>query len=118
MTLHQLRIFDSVARHLNETKASEELHMSQPAVSLQLKLLEQEYGAKFHVSFSQGVKLTPQGQVFFHAIRPLLIQAEDIVQRFKANARTTRPLAVGGTRNISVTVLPRIIADFKRRHPS
>ena len=36
MTLHQLRIFESVARHLNVTKASQELHMSQPAVSQQL----------------------------------------------------------------------------------
>jgi LysR family transcriptional regulator, low CO2-responsive transcriptional regulator len=118
MTLHQLRIFDSVARHLNETKASGELHMSQPAVSLQLKLLEEEYRTKFHLSFSWGIKLTPQGQAFFHAIRPLLIQAEDIVKSFKANARTTRPLVVGGTRNISVTLLPRIIADFKQRHPA
>ncbi len=118
MTLHQLQIFDSVARHLNETKASEELHMSQPAVSLQLKLLEQEYGAKFHVSFSQGVKLTPQEQVFFHAIRPLLIQAEKVAKSFKPNSRTTRRLVVGGTHNISVTLLPRIIADFKQSHPS
>ena len=41
MTLHQLRIFESVARHLNVTRASQELHMSQPAVSQQIKLLEQ-----------------------------------------------------------------------------
>src|SRR6266536_3650549 len=112
MTLHQLRIFDSVARHLNETKASEELHMSQPAVSLQLRLLEKEYGAKFHLSFSWGVKLTPQGQAFLYAIRPLLMRAEDFVKRFKPDTRTTRPLVVGGNRNISVTLLPGIIADF------
>jgi DNA-binding transcriptional LysR family regulator len=118
MTLHQLRIFDSVARHLNETKASEELHLSQPAVSLQLKLLEEEYGAKFHLSLSQGVKLTPEGQAFLDAIRPLLIQAADITKSFKANAKASRPLVVGGTRNISVALLPRIIADFKQRHPS
>jgi LysR family transcriptional regulator, low CO2-responsive transcriptional regulator len=118
MTLQQLRIFDSVARHLNETKASEELHMSQPAVSLQLKLLEQEYGAKFHLSFGQGVKLTSEGQAFLDAIRPLLIQAADITNSFKANVRAPRSLVVGGTRNISVTLLPRIIADFKQIHPS
>jgi DNA-binding transcriptional LysR family regulator len=118
MTLHQLRIFDSVARHLNETKASEELHMSQPAVSLQLKLLEEEYGAKLHLNFSHGVKLTPQGQAFLHDIRPLLIQAAVITKNFKGNATMTRPLVVGGTRNISATLLPRIIADFKQRHPS
>jgi DNA-binding transcriptional LysR family regulator len=46
MTLHQLRIFESVARHLSVTRASRELRMSQPAVSQQLRLLEQEYEAK------------------------------------------------------------------------
>ena len=64
MTLHQLRIFESVARHLNVTRASQELHMSQPAVSQQLKLLEQQCEARFIVRIGQGVELTERGRAF------------------------------------------------------
>jgi DNA-binding transcriptional LysR family regulator len=58
MTLHQLRIFESVARHLNITRASQELHMSQPAVSQKLKLLEEQCETRFVVRTNQGVELT------------------------------------------------------------
>ena len=58
MTLYQLRVFEAVARRLNITQASLELHASQPAVSQQLKLLEEHYGASFFVRHNQGVKLT------------------------------------------------------------
>ena len=44
MTLHQLKIFEAVAEHLNITKVSRKLQVSQPSVSKQLRLLEQEYG--------------------------------------------------------------------------
>ncbi len=46
MTLYQLKIFEAVARHLNITQASLELHASQPAVSKQLKLLEENFRAR------------------------------------------------------------------------
>ncbi|HTF93232.1 MAG TPA: LysR family transcriptional regulator, partial [Verrucomicrobiae bacterium] len=47
MTFHQLRILESVAKNLNITHASARLHLSQPTVSQQLKLLEMEFGTKF-----------------------------------------------------------------------
>jgi DNA-binding transcriptional LysR family regulator len=58
MTLYQLRIFQAVARHLNITQASLELHASQPAVSQQLKLLEENYADNLLVRHSHGVNLT------------------------------------------------------------
>ena len=119
MTLHQLRIFESVARHLNVTKASQELHMSQPAVSQRLKLLEEECDASFVVRIGQGVELTERGQVFFDSIRPIVAQAEKIESNFKVKSNEKKPsfLAVGGSGSHAVIVLPEILRAFKQNHP-
>jgi DNA-binding transcriptional LysR family regulator len=119
MTLHQLRIFESVARHLNVTKASQELHMRQPAVSQQLKLLDEECDASFVVRIGQGVELTERGQVFFDAIRPIVAQAEKIESNFKVKSNEKKPsfLAVGGSGSHPVIVLPEVLRAFKQNHP-
>jgi DNA-binding transcriptional LysR family regulator len=120
MTLHQLRIFECVVRHLNITKASAALHISQPSVSQQLKLLEEEFARKFFIRVSQGVELTPEGREFFDAIQPMLAEAEKLEQRFKngAKAADSAPLIVGGSHNVSVNVLPKLVMAFKERHAS
>ncbi len=119
MTLHQLRIFESMSRHLNVTKASHELHMSQPAVSQQLKLLEQQCEARFVVRIGQGVELTERGQVFLDAIRSIIAQAEEIESNFKvkSNEKKASFLAVGGSGSHAVIVLPEILRAFKQNHP-
>ena len=119
MTLHQLKIFESVARHLNVTKASHELHMSQPAVSQQLKLLEQQCDARFIVRIGQGVELTERGRAFLDAIRPIVVQAEKIESTFKVKSNEKKPslLAVGGSGSHALIVLPEILRAFKQNHP-
>jgi DNA-binding transcriptional LysR family regulator len=120
MTLHQLRIFECVVRHLNITKASAALRISQPSVSQQLKLLEEEFGTKLFIRLNQGVELTPEGEEFFTGIRPLLAEAENLEQKFKGKpkANDTAPLIVGGSHNVSVNVLPKLLMALKERHPS
>ena len=120
MTLHQLRILECVVRHLNITKASVALHISQPSVSQQLKLLEEEFGTRFFMRLNQGVELTAEGDEFFNAIQPLLTEAEHLEKRFKSSSREndTTPLIVGGSHNVSVNVLPKLLMAFKERHPS
>jgi DNA-binding transcriptional LysR family regulator len=120
MTLHQLRIFECVVKHLNITKASAALRISQPSVSQQLKLLEAEFGRKFLIRVNQGVELTFEGKEFFDAIRPLLNEAENLEKRFKngATPHDTVPLIVGGSHNVSVNVLPKLLMEFKQRHPA
>src|SRR6266481_6331681 len=120
MTLHQLKIFECVVKHRNITRASVALHISQPSVSQQLKLLEEEFGSKFLIRLNQGVELTPEGEEFFNGIRPLLAEAENLEKRFKSSpkANDTAPLIVGGSRNVSVKTLPRLLMALKERHPS
>jgi LysR family transcriptional regulator, low CO2-responsive transcriptional regulator len=118
MTLHQIRIFVTVARYLNMTKASQELHVSQPALSRQLKVLEQEYDAEFYVKTNKGVELTEKGRGFLEAIRPILTQSENIERVFKSNLNARKSsLAVGGSRTLSVTVLPEVLVAFKQTYP-
>jgi DNA-binding transcriptional LysR family regulator len=119
MNLHQLRIFEAVGRHLNITSAAHELHMSQPAVSSQLKSLEQEYGAKFYKRNNHGMEITGQGQEFLDALRPVLAQVDALEARFKIGRARDKSavLLLGGSNTLSVTVLPEILVDFRKRHP-
>jgi len=120
MNLHQLKIFECVVRHLNITKAAAALHISQPSVSQQLKLLEEEFRKQFFIRVSQGVELTAEGKEFFDAIQPMLAEADKVERRFKNGARgnDTAPLIVGGSHNVSVNVLPKLLMAFKERHPA
>ena len=120
MTLHQLRIFECVARHLNVTRASMALHLSQPSVSQQLRLLEEEFGRTFFVRLNQGMELTSEGKEFFNAILPLLAQADNLEKTFKANGKTNDRgmLIVGGSRNVSGDILPKLLMSLRERYPS
>ena len=115
MTLHQLKIFQCVGTLLNITKASEILHVSQPSVSQQLKLLEEEFGAKFFARLSQGVELTYEGKQFLEAVKPILSQAELVEKTFKRNPNGNRTvlLRIGGSNNVSADVLPHLLMTFK-----
>ena len=96
MTLHQLRIFESVARHLNVTRASKELHMSQPAVSQQLKFLEQQFAERLIVRTHHGVKLTEQGRAFLNAVRPIIAQADKVATTFMVKSNAKKRVSSGG----------------------
>ena len=74
MTLNQFTLFAAVAKHLNVRKASEELRVSQPSVSQQLKQLEDRYGLKLYRRLSKGIEITEQGQAFLRNITPILEQ--------------------------------------------
>jgi DNA-binding transcriptional LysR family regulator len=119
MELHQLRIFESVSRHLNITHAAAELCMSQPAVSLQLKQLEKHCKSRFYVRKNDGVSLTLQGYALLDAVEPILAQLDRIELEFKGkeSIRETRPFSVGSSRSLSATVLPELLLEFKRRNP-
>lgn len=120
MKLRQLQILDVVARHLSVTSAADELGLSQPAVSLQLKLLEQEYQKTFLTRTNRGVEITEQGQKFLDAVRPVLLQIDRLENNFRSGRplKNTGMLMVGGSHTLSVTILPEVIVAFQRTHPN
>jgi len=120
MNLNQLKMFESVARHLSMTAAAKELHVSESAISQQFKLLAEQHGARFFVRRGQRLELTEEGRAYLDAIRPILIQVENVerslaVKRYKER---TSLLAVGATHGFCINVLPKILMSFRQSHPS
>jgi len=114
-TLHQLRIFETVARQLSFSRAAEELHLTQPAVSIQVKQLEGHAGAALFEQLGRQLHLTAAGQTMLHHCRAIIGQfreAEDAMSQFRGVA--------GGTLNIAVIsagdyFFPQLLAEFSRR---
>ena len=114
----QLMIFAAVAKHRNVTRASQELHISQPGVSQQLKLLETNYGVKFFKRGGRGVELTDAGWLFLNKITPILTQVDELNRSFDSEllAPNVNSLAVGGTYSTSALVLPSLLGVFRKSH--
>jgi len=125
MKLQRLKIFESISRHLNVTAAAEELHLSQPAASLQLKLLEEEYGLTLFKRKSNGMELTEEGRDFLEATRPILQGVEVVEAKFKdrnrprcmERSRSTKPdvIVVGSNHTLLETVFSDVLLRFRER---
>ena len=117
VTLRQLKVFHTVARHLSFSRAAEELHLTQPAVSAQVKELEGHAGLALFERIGKKNYLTEPGAallVHSHAILQQLHDAEETLARMKGVA--------GGRLNVAVIsagdyFFPRLLAHFMRRHP-
>jgi DNA-binding MarR family transcriptional regulator len=72
LTLRQLQVFESAARHLSLSRAAEELHLSQPGVSMQMKKLSEAVGQPLMEQNGKRVQLTDQGQELVAAAREIL----------------------------------------------
>jgi len=118
ISLHQLRLFVSVARERSFSDVAAALRMSQPSVSIQIRELEKRFGAKLLNRVRGTVKLTPEGEIVFHAAESIFnvianAQTEIANLRGLQNGR----LAVAGNAIPSITILPAAIAGFRRDHP-
>jgi DNA-binding transcriptional LysR family regulator len=117
-TLHQLAVFRAVARQLNFTRAAVELHLTQPAVSRQIQLLEDTLGAAVFERVGRRIRLTDAGaDVLIYAQR---ISA--LLDELQAVLRARDGLRRGALRLIATTtageyLLPPLVADFRRAHP-
>jgi len=116
-TLRQLRVFASVAKHLSFVRAAEELSLTAPAVSMQIKELEAAVGLPVFDRTSRQVSLTMVGEyVLAHCRRVLsaMRDAEDLVARFRG--LQVGPLDVGMV-STAEYFLPRLLAQFHQEHP-
>ncbi|MBI2748722.1 MAG: LysR family transcriptional regulator [Burkholderiales bacterium] len=116
-TLRQLRAFTEVARRLSFTAAANALHLTQPAVSMQVRQLEEAAGLPLFEQLGKRVYLTDAG-------RELLRYAARIsdLLREAGDAMTALQGVGGGELSIAVTstakyFAPRLLAEFRRRHP-
>jgi DNA-binding transcriptional LysR family regulator len=117
VTLRQLRVFASVARHLSFVRAATELRLSAPAVSMQIKELETEVGLPLFDRTSRHVSLTMVGEYMLAHTRRVLTamrDAEDLVARFRGLKTGPLDVAMVSTANY---FLPRLLAQFRQEHP-
>jgi DNA-binding transcriptional LysR family regulator len=118
MTFHQLRIFKTVAEHLSVTRAAHALHLSQPCVSAQLKLLECEFHMQFYRKKGQGIKMTDEGLHFLKRIRPIVQQMEELPKLIAAKAgRETSILEISATQHVASAVLSKVLVEFRKTYP-
>jgi DNA-binding transcriptional LysR family regulator len=117
VSLRQLRVFAAVARHLSFARAAEELNLSPPAVSMQIKELEAEVGLPLFDRTSRKVALTTVGEYLLAYTRKVLVamrDAEDVVARFRGLNTGALDVAMVSTAKYFV---PRLLAQFRDEHP-
>jgi DNA-binding transcriptional LysR family regulator len=115
VTLRQLRVFEAVAHHLSYTRAAEELHLTQPAVSMQIKQLEGNVGLPLFEQLGKRIYLTEAGTELYHYSRTIaqqLAEAEEVIEALKGIKRGRLTVAVASTANYFAT---RLLAAFCRR---
>ncbi len=117
VTLRQLRTFAAAARHLNFARAAEELHLTPPAVSMQLKELEAEVGLPLFDREGRRISLTTTGEYLLaHTRKALAVlkDMEDTVARFRG---LTGGELVIGLVSTAEYFLPPLLARFREEHP-
>ena len=115
-TLRQLKVFESVARNLSFSRAAEELHLTQPAVSTQVSKLGEHAGLPLFEQLGKKIHLTPAGAEMLRASRAIIQQfkeVEDAMTQFKGVS--------GGKLNVTVIsagdyFFPRLLVEFARQH--
>ena len=116
-TLRQFRVFEAVADHLSFTQAAKTLHLSQPAVSMQVKAIEEQVGLPLFEQLGKQIYLTEAGHEIHHysrAIRQLLDEAEDVINGLKGAHQGRLTISVASTANYFV---PTLLGVFHERFP-
>ena len=117
ITLRHLKIFEAVARCGSISRAAAEVHLTQPAVSMQMKQLEERIGLPLLEQVGKRLFLTEAGRELERHARDIAERMVDLhtaMDQFRGLERGQLRLAVVST---AIYFLPRLIADFNRRHP-
>jgi DNA-binding transcriptional LysR family regulator len=118
MTPDQLITFAAVAEHRNISRAALALHLSQPAVSGQLRQLQDEFGEPLYLRDGRGVRLTPAGeQLASYAARLRDTYRQAYAYRDALRGMEQGTLRIGASTTPASYLLPYLIAAFQRRHP-
>jgi DNA-binding transcriptional LysR family regulator len=118
MDFDQLRTFLEVAKLGSFSRAAEKVMRSQPAVSAQIRQLEEEYGHKLFDRTAKAVRLTPAGEVVLEYARQLLeLRADSTRAVSDWNGRLQGTLSIGANEGTFLYVLPRVLAKYHRKFP-
>ena len=116
VTLRQLKVFESVARHLSFSRAAEDLYLTQPAVSMQIKQLEDNVGLPLFEQMGKKIYLTDAGHELYHYSRGISQQLADMelaLDELKGLEREKLNISVVSTANYFA---PHLLAKFCQRY--
>ncbi|MCS7215314.1 MAG: selenium metabolism-associated LysR family transcriptional regulator [Thermodesulfovibrio sp.] len=115
---HKLKVFCTVAETKSFSKTSEIIHLTQPAVSLQIQALEELYETKLFDRSSGSIALTPAGEILYRYAKEILtLYAEAAKEISKITGLIKGCVKVGAGTTVGNYILPAVSVDFKKRHP-
>ena len=118
MDVRSLEVFLSVAKHLNFTRAGEEVNLSQPSVSVRIRQLENELGVKLFEQLGKRVGLTEAGSLLVPHARRVMSAIQDANHAIDDLQGLERgSLRIGASTTPGMYLIPKTIAKFKARHP-
>jgi DNA-binding transcriptional LysR family regulator len=118
MDLHYLEIFNTIAKYSSFRKASEILHVSQPALSIQIKKLENQINMKLFYKAGNKTYLSENGLMLFEYTKKIFTLVEEM-----ENSISNQSEFIGGTINLGGSntpgtyILPMVIGEMKKRYP-
>jgi DNA-binding transcriptional LysR family regulator len=118
INLDLYKIFYTVAKHKHMTKASEELHISQPAISQSIKKLEDQLGGTLFIRSNKGMELTSEGEMFFEHIKgalELINNAENEFSSFKSLDKGE--IKIGCSSTLTKLILLEATKEFHKDYP-
>jgi DNA-binding transcriptional LysR family regulator len=117
MEIRLLRSFQALAEQGHFGRASRALHLSQPALTKQIRQLEDELGSPLFVRGRRGAQLTSVGRLFADEVAPLLRHADRVLDRARRAARGEVGELRLGFGIATRLIVPRLVSSFRRAHP-
>jgi DNA-binding transcriptional LysR family regulator len=115
---HKLKVFCAVAESRSFSKASKTMYLTQPAISLQIRALEEQLGTKLFSRNNKMVSLTETGRILYrHATSILAIYGAIEKEINEATGLVKGKLRIGASTTLATYYLPNIIVEFKKRYP-
>lgn len=116
-TLHQLKIFDAVARHMSFARAAEELYLTPPALSIQVKQLAEIIGQPLFEQIGKKISLTAAGEISWATCRDVLNRLEQLTQELAALQGLEKGTLKLATLATVKYFIPRLLGNFCTIHP-
>ncbi|HEY5682495.1 MAG TPA: LysR family transcriptional regulator, partial [Sulfuricaulis sp.] len=118
MADRRLQVFHTVARLLSFTKAAETLHMTQPAVTFQIRQLEEYFNTRLFDRTHNRISLTAAGErVYEYAERIIALYSEMDIRVRELTGDVSGILIIGASTTIAEYMLPSLLGEFKEMHP-
>lgn len=118
MADRRLQVFHAVARHLSFTRAADALFMTQPAVTFQVRQLEEAFNTRLFERGHGAISLTPAGELVLEFAEKILALSDEMALRVAEMTGEMRgPLLVGASTTIAEFMLPRVLGAFNAQYP-